>query len=126
MIRDTALPDGTIIRKGTHIAVDSREMWSADVFDNPEEYDAWRFVKRRQEGVPASQFVQSSREHNSFGIGKHQCPGRFFASNELKLCLVHILLQYDIRVEKEYSPKPLQYGFKPIADPHARIEVRKR
>lgn len=106
--------------------VDSREMWSADVYENPEEYDAWRFVKRRQAGVAASQFVQSGREHNSFGIGKHQCPGRFFAANELKICLIHVLLQYDIRLQEGYSPKQLHFGFMRIADPVARVEVRRR
>ncbi|KAM0717135.1 hypothetical protein Q7P37_006987 [Cladosporium fusiforme] len=126
VVRDTALPDGTIIQQGTHIGVDAREMWSQEVYGNPEEYDAWRFVKRRQAGVPASQFVQSGREHNSFGVGKHQCPGRFFAANELKLCLVHVLRHYDIRMEDGYSAKPLQFGFMPIADPSARIEIRRR
>lgn len=96
------------------------------MYDKPEEYDAWRFIKRREAGITASQFVQSSREHNSFGVGKHQCPGRFFANNELKLCLVRILLNYDMRIEDGYSPKPMRFGFVAIADPCARIEVRKR
>lgn len=100
-------------------------MWSADVYDNPEEYDAWRFMKRRQAGTAASQFVLSSREHNTFEIGKHQCPGRFFANNELKLCLVQILLKYDLRLEAAYVPKPLQFGFVRVADPFARVEVRR-
>lgn len=126
MIRDTTLPDGTIIFKGTHLNVDSREMFSSDLYDTPEEFDPWRFLRRRQAGTPASQFVQSSREHNSFGVGKHQCPGRFFAANELKLCLVHILLSYDLRMESGYETKPLRYGFMPIADPTARVEVRRR
>jgi cytochrome P450 len=126
VIRDTKLPDGTVVPKGTHINVDLRDMFSADVYDKPQDFDPRRFVKRREAGVPASQFAQSSREHNSFGVGKHQCPGRFFAANELKLCLIHILLSYDIRIEKGYETKPLQYGFLPIVDPMARVEVRRR
>ncbi|KAK8030950.1 ent-kaurene oxidase [Apiospora arundinis] len=34
----------------------------------------------------------------AFGYGKHACPGRFFAANEIKLILAHILLQYDLRM----------------------------
>lgn len=31
-----------------------------------------------------------------FGYGKHACPGRFFAGNELKLILVKMLEKYEI------------------------------
>lgn len=31
----------------------------------------------------------------SFGFGKHACPGRFFALNELKLFVAHMVLNYD-------------------------------
>ena len=34
----------------------------------------------------------------SFGFGRHACPGRFFAANEIKLILARLLLDYDIRM----------------------------
>ena len=37
----------------------------------------------------------------TFGHGRHACPGRFFASQEMKLLLVYILTHYDI----EYLPE---------------------
>lgn len=106
--------------------VDSSDMWSAEVHDNPESYDGYRFLKRRQTGDKASQFVQSSREHNIFGGGRHICPGRFFASDELKLCLAHILLKYDIRLKDGCSPEPVQFGVYARVDPVAQLEVRRR
>jgi len=126
VIRDTTLPDGTVLEKGTHIAVHSRDMWSSNVYDNPNDYDPWRFVNRRKAGVTGSQFVQSNREHNAFGTGRHQCPGRFFANNELKLCFLRVLLGYDVRMAKDYTPKHMHFGLVPIADPAARIEIRRR
>lgn len=33
-----------------------------------------------------------------FGYGRHACPGRFFAANEIKLILARILVDYDIRM----------------------------
>ena len=33
----------------------------------------------------------------SFGHGRHACPGRFFAANELKLLLAYMALNYDIK-----------------------------
>ncbi|KAK7911789.1 ent-kaurene oxidase [Apiospora marii] len=32
----------------------------------------------------------------TFGIGKHACPGRFFALNEIKILVAHMVLHYDI------------------------------
>ena len=37
----------------------------------------------------------------SFGHGKHSCPGRFFASQEMKLMLAHLLQHYDVEYMAE-------------------------
>jgi cytochrome P450 len=124
--RDTRLPNGTVLKQGTHIAVDSRENWNPDIFENPDEFDGRRFLKRRQAGDNSSQFVQSSPEHAHFGMGRHQCPGRFFAGSELKLCLAEIILKYDIRIKERDSPHTMQFGFITVADPFAQLEVRRR
>ncbi|KAF5691282.1 cytochrome P450 monooxygenase [Fusarium denticulatum] len=126
VIRDTRLPDGTLLEKGTHIAIDSREMYDPAKFENPEEFDAWRFYNRRQAGDNTSSFVQSSPEHAQFGMGKHLCPGRFFAGSELKLCLAHIILKYDIRLKDGCLGKPMPSGFLSATDPHTQVEVRRR
>ncbi|KAF9779938.1 hypothetical protein IL306_001066 [Fusarium sp. DS 682] len=124
--RDTQLPDGTKLAKGTHITIDSREMYDTEKFENPEEFDAWRFYKRPLEGDNTSLFVQSSPEHAQFGMGKHACPGRFFAGSELKLCLAQILLKYDIRLKKGCTGKPMEFGFMSVTDPYTQLEVRRR
>jgi cytochrome P450 len=126
VIHDTRLPDGTVLKKGTHIAIDSREMYDPSKFENPEEFDAWRFYKRRQAGDNTSLFVQSSPEHAQFGMGKHLCPGRFFAGSELKLCLAQIILNYDIRLKDGCLGKPMQFGFLSATDPYTQLEVRRR
>lgn len=126
VIRDTMLPDGTTIPRGSHIMVDSSDMWSPEVHNNPHMYDGYRFVKRRHAGDKASQFVQSSREQNSFGGGRHICPGRFFASTELKICLAHILFKYDVRLKEGYFSTPLNVGVYASVDPAAQVELRRR
>ena len=126
VIRDTTLPDGTRIPEGSHVMVDSSDMWSPEVHEEPESYDGYRFLKRRRAGHKATQFVQSSREHNVFGGGRHICPGRFFASSELKLCLAHILTKYDVRLKDGYRSAPIPSGFYAIVDPAAQLEVRRR
>ncbi len=44
------------------------------------------------------QFVTVTKDFMAFGYGRHACPGRFFAANEIKLILANILLNYDIKM----------------------------
>ncbi|RGP60792.1 hypothetical protein FSPOR_10473 [Fusarium sporotrichioides] len=125
VIHDTQLPDGTPLKKGTHIAVDGREMLNPESFENPGDFDGYRFYRRREAGDNSSLFVQSSPEHAHFGMGRHQCPGRFFAGSELKLCLAHILLKYDMRLKDGYEPKAMEFGFMSVCDPFTQLEVKK-
>ncbi|KAJ5128556.1 hypothetical protein N7526_006722, partial [Penicillium atrosanguineum] len=103
--------------QGILIMVDSRDMWSPEVYDDPKLYDGYRFSKRRQARDKASRLVQSSREHNVFGGGRHISPGRFFASNELK---------YDIRLKDSYCSRPVQFGVYTSVEPVAQLEIRPR
>jgi cytochrome P450 len=33
-----------------------------------------------------------------FGFGRHACPGRFFAANEIKLIVARLLMDFDIKM----------------------------
>ncbi|RYP48595.1 hypothetical protein DL768_005550 [Monosporascus sp. mg162] len=85
-------------------------------FSDPEKFDPYRFYKLRTTDVPDPigyrsreqyQFVSATKENMSFGLGRHACPGRFLAANEIKLILARILLEYDIKmpdgIETPYS-----------------------
>ncbi|KAJ4015481.1 hypothetical protein NW752_006943 [Fusarium irregulare] len=126
VVRDTVLPDGTPFKKGTHIAVDGREMLNPPTYENPDEFDGYRFYKRREAGDNSGLLVQSSPDHAHFGMGRHQCPGRFFAGSELKLCLAQILIKYDLRLKDGYKPKVMEMGFMSVCDPFAQVEIRRR
>lgn len=88
------LSDGTIIPKGYKLAVETK-MDDPDLYPNPEKFDLDRFVKLRETNRSKWHFVTGSPEHTAFGYGKHTCPGRFFASNEIKIILTHLLIKYD-------------------------------
>lgn len=129
VVRDTALPDGTRLPRGSVIAVDSSDMWSARVHDHPEVFDGYRFLRMRQQGGKGSStgsFVSSTKEHNTFGAGKSICPGRFFVANEMKIALAHVLLKYDVRLKNGQQPQERQVGFYPSSDLAVKVEVRKR
>ncbi|CAG8476605.1 20467_t:CDS:10 [Gigaspora margarita] len=47
------------------------------------------------------------RSFITFGGGKHACPGRFFAVNEIKICLHKLILKYNIRTESGKIVPPI-------------------
>jgi cytochrome P450 len=71
-------------------------------------------------------FVTTSPESLGFGHGQHACPGRFFAANEVKVLLCHLLLKYDFELipGSDYSIQP--YGFNLNTNKGAKIRVRRR
>ncbi|KAJ7213645.1 hypothetical protein B0H12DRAFT_1033006, partial [Mycena haematopus] len=63
----------------------------------------------------------------SFGLGKHACPGRFFAVTELKLMLACIYQNYDIKLEHGGVRPPSDwFGTTSGANRVAKVLFRKR
>jgi cytochrome P450 len=62
-----------------------------------------------------------------FGFGRHACPGRFFALNEVKIFVAHMVLHYDIEHLKTPRNKmtPIIWLNVPIFNDY-RVRVRKR
>lgn len=93
-------------------------------------YDGYRFYKKRQEpgNEQRFQFVTTSRESFGFGHGVHACPGRFFAANESKILLIHLLLKYDWKMVEDGAGRPANFdhGTEVIADPTVELLFRSR
>ncbi|KAI0013580.1 cytochrome P450 [Xylariaceae sp. FL0662B] len=89
------LPAGTLIAVDVHEVPRSEELW-----ETPEEFDPWRFLKLRQ--LPGRQnrhqFTSLGRDTPGWGDGPQACPGRAFASTTLKVTLAHLLIHYDFRL----------------------------
>lgn len=125
-LKDTAMPDGQILPRGSKIMVDSTDLWNPAVYPDPQKFDGYRFLRKREAGDNTSQFVQSGPDYHVFGGGRFICPGRFFANNELKFTLAHILLKYDIRLVPGCDPKPIVNNYYAMVDPTVQLEVRRR
>ena len=99
VMKDIQLSDGTVLPKGSRIFVASKYMDPA-IYPDPERFDAARFMHMRQQpgNENSWQFVTTSADHMFFGHGMHACPGRFFASNEIKIALCYFLINYDWRL----------------------------
>ncbi|KAI8142586.1 cytochrome P450 [Fennellomyces sp. T-0311] len=53
--------------------------------------------------------TQPGRDFVTFGLGKHLCPGRFFAVHEIKMSLIVLLRRYDIATVSGKTPSPNRY-----------------
>lgn len=99
------------------------------VYPNPLEYDAFRFSRDREGKMPTETRVRAavntSADHLAWGIGKSQCPGRFFAVDELKLILAHVLLDYEVE-HIEHRPANVFMSSTSIPPLNATIRYRRR
>jgi hypothetical protein len=91
----------------------------ANLFPEPNKYIFDRFVHKNAESVSG---------YMPFGGGKSMCPGRFFAKNEMKICLAMLLryMEYKFVDTKNIPiPKPSRVGFG-IAPPNQDIPIMYR
>ncbi|TVY73594.1 Cytochrome P450 monooxygenase easM [Lachnellula suecica] len=127
-MEDVELPGGVKIRKGERMGISSHKMWSGPEWENPETFDGYRFLNRRK--TPGfehkSLLISTSADHTAFSHGKHACPGRFFAANEVKIAMVHLILKYDMKLKDAKDAKWFEYGLSMSANPFAKISVRRR
>jgi cytochrome P450 len=122
------LSDGTVLPHGSRISVMTSFM-DPLIYPEPERFDAGRFLKlRSQPGNENSwQFVTTSSDHMLFGHGQHACPGRFFASNEVKIALCHMLLKYEWRfVPGAGRPEPQAFESGIGQNPKGQLQFRRR
>ncbi|CAG9998330.1 unnamed protein product [Clonostachys byssicola] len=60
-----------------------------------------------------------------FGFGKHACPGRFFALNEMKIFVAHMVLNYDVEC-LDRRPELTNVIWLKVPYNDGRVRVRKR
>ncbi|KAJ8133481.1 hypothetical protein O1611_g135 [Lasiodiplodia mahajangana] len=125
---DIHLSDGTVIPKGAKCAVANTTRLDASLYEKPEQFDGYRFLKMRNDPGKenSSQFVTTSVESLGFGHGLHACPGRFFAANEVKVTLCHLLLKYDLELSQAGSSQLAWHGFSLNVNQEVTIRLRRR
>ncbi|KAI1470986.1 cytochrome P450 [Daldinia caldariorum] len=130
------LSDGTKLPPGTHFCMASNAI-SRDVAHlpgggSPDAFDPFRWQRLRDdpsdpENVHRYQFSTTDSTSLHFGHGKFACPGRFFASQLIKMILGHILLRYDLKYpEGQGRPRNLVFDENIYPDPKARMLMRRR
>jgi cytochrome P450 len=127
---DITLSDGLYIPKGTYTAISSLGInYDPSTYPSPYEFQPFRFSNLRSQPGNENkyQFVTTSTESIAFGHGTHACPGRFFASNEIKVIFAGLLMRYDVKL-KEGMGRPANMRGKTRLGPDTKAEVlfRKR
>ncbi|KAF5618363.1 putative cytochrome P450 monooxygenase (lovA) [Fusarium sp. NRRL 52700] len=125
---DVTLSSGLTLKKGTRLNVDNRRLDDPKIYENPEVYNPYRFYDMRSEAGKdhGAQLVSTGSNHMGFGHGQHSCPGRFFAANEIKVALCHILVKYDWKLCPDTETKPDTRGMIAKSSPVTDILIKRR
>ncbi|RYP42592.1 hypothetical protein DL767_000116 [Monosporascus sp. MG133] len=125
------LHDGVHLPYGTHLCVapDSISR-DRDVIPNPDVFDGLRYYEQRRQNPGESmkhQHATADKNHLHFGYGTWSCPGRFLASDELKIILATLLLRYEFRYA-EGSSRPTNRNVDefPYVDTETPLLMRRR
>ncbi|KAI1310574.1 cytochrome P450 [Xylaria venustula] len=118
------IPAGTIVQCNTNMLDEAPAGWG-----DPNAFDGFRFYKLRSrpEDTNKFQFASTSYDSMQFGFGNDACPGRFFASNQIKIILAYILSHYDIKFEEGVvgRPKNIMFEVNVLADPTVKVLFKK-
>jgi cytochrome P450 len=130
-MRPFTFSNGITVPAGTVVAAPLSAIHTdAEIYPNPDEFDGFRFAKLRErdgDGMTnRHQTGTTSITHMPFGHGRLACPGRFFATLEMKALLAHIVITYDLKLEEgKKVPRPFCIGASRILG-NADVLFRKR
>ncbi|PYH88578.1 cytochrome P450 [Aspergillus ellipticus CBS 707.79] len=103
-IRRKALTDYTftsgspIVRAGSVLCVSSYDLTrNSNIYPDPNHFDGMRFINGRCRDA-SSRFADVSENHLIWGYGSLACPGRNHASFILKMVVVHLVINYTMRL----------------------------
>lgn len=133
-LKDFTFSNGLIIPAGYTVATSSAGVhFDPEIYEDPNEFNGFRFSDMREKGTSEydplrHQMVSLDTTYLLFGHGRHACPGRFFAVNEVKAMMAHMVLNYDIKLPGDSRDPPKGPWFAGSRSPHPTAEVlfRKR
>ncbi|KAF5356457.1 hypothetical protein D9758_009516 [Tetrapyrgos nigripes] len=111
-MKDFTFSDGTTVPAGNLVTTAA---WSIlrdeELYPNRNEFKPFRFseLREKEEESMKHQLVTVNSEWMVFGQGKHACPGRFFASTEIKAILAHVVLHYDVKLPNDSKETPATF-----------------
>ncbi|KAJ3533491.1 hypothetical protein NMY22_g7312 [Coprinellus aureogranulatus] len=130
MVAEDCMLSGVFIPKGTMVGTNAIDaQFDQDMFgSNAFEFDPNRFIKLEETTGKRIQLPTSTLHTLTFGYGRHACPGRFFAAQEMKLLIAYFLIHYDLKLDNKDGkrPKNLWLGAFNMPNGSAKVLIRKR
>ncbi|KAH6720617.1 cytochrome P450 [Leptodontidium sp. MPI-SDFR-AT-0119] len=127
------LPTGEHLPRGTKVGIHAYPVHHDDnYYKDPYTFNPMRFCSQEEKlvdglansgGNKGTALVTTSSIFMPFSHGRHACPGRFFASQQLKLVLAYIALNYDIQ---PIASRPANDWFVGSQGPPLEVRVRIR
>lgn len=99
-------------------------------YADPDTFDGLRFHKLRKQADGSAevgakvrhQFVATSKTQVQFGLGRHACPGRWFAAHVIKMVVAAVLLGYDLKF-RDGEDRPSTFLFQTTNMPHPKTRI---
>lgn len=102
VMSDHTFSDGTKVAKGSWVMAPTSGIHRSEkLYTAPNIFNGYRFSDMRKVEGNATRFqnVSTSLQFVAWGHGQNACPGRFFATNELKAILCYLLCNYEFKFE---------------------------
>lgn len=121
---------GHVLPQGTRMTIHAHAInHNPALYPEPDKFDPFRFSRLRE--LPGNehkyQHATTGIDNINFGHGIWACPGRFFASAQIKVVLAYVLRHYDIRLKPgEQKPKQQHFGLAILPDPNAEVLFKAR
>jgi cytochrome P450 len=123
------LPSGVHVPAGNLVAVPHQaRARNPDIFPNPDEFNPRRFLstEHQREYEAVSKFTDVNYQYLYWGPPKKACPGRWYVAHALKQAVVHLLENYDVKLEKEGDTGVFTWTTVIFPSPTSKILLRKR
>eukprot|EP01102_Stenamoeba_stenopodia_P004976 TRINITY_DN1547_c0_g1_i1.p1 TRINITY_DN1547_c0_g1~~TRINITY_DN1547_c0_g1_i1.p1 ORF type:complete len:520 (-),score=126.68 TRINITY_DN1547_c0_g1_i1:81-1640(-) len=100
-MEDVALGD-LVLPKGSFVTINAWAIHTNEAkYPNPEKFDPDRFLQ--SEAITSNDYV-------IFGLGKHTCPGKFFAFHMLKCIGAHVIRNFELSVKDNQTTTYVYYN----------------
>lgn len=125
-----SLPGGYVVPCKERVMVRAHTLnLDPKLWDNPETFDGFRFERLRS--IPGNelkyQHATTGVDNINFGHGVWACPGRHFASSQMKVVMAYLLRHYDIRLEDgEKKSRQQHFGLAIVPDTKSNVMLKYR
>ncbi|OQE11240.1 hypothetical protein PENFLA_c076G08504 [Penicillium flavigenum] len=126
--RDFQFSNGLKLPRGTWVfAPNGPMLFDESLYPAGSQFDGLRFWKLAEQTQKPHDYrlVTASSKYLQFGDGRHTCPGRFMAADEIRLIVAHTLFHFDVAI-KNHGPRPRNTTFKKICFPDMAAEIMLR